>query len=302
MVRARRGVAAVAFLAVAFFAGLPVAPTVAAPVPAEAATVPAPVPSHSATVTGYDLVGSDGGVFSFGSGAFYGSLPGLGIRVHDVVGMVSSSDHAGYFLVGADGGVFAFGDARFEGSLPGLGIRVHDIVGIVPTSTNAGYFLVGADGGVFAFGDASYEGSLPGSGVQVSDVVSIASTPDNQGYWVLRRQGTVVAFGTAKPYGDFIGDPVPFVAIAAAGQTGYWTVDAGGDVWNWGAPLPGFFGDLNQTPIYDIVSLVPVPTDNLGYWLIGADGGVFAFGDAAMLGSLPALGITVNDVVGAVAV
>jgi len=32
----------------------------------------------------------------------------------------------------------------------------------------------------------------------------------------------------------------------------------------------------------------------------GAHGGVFAFGDATSQGSLPALGVTVNNVVGAV--
>jgi len=37
-----------------------------------------------------------------------------------------------------------------------------------------------------------------------------------------------------------------------------------------------------------------------GYWLIGSDGGIFAFGDAPFVGSLPGLGVSVTDVVGAV--
>jgi hypothetical protein len=37
------------------------------------------------TPSGYRLVGADGGVFSFGDAAFYGSVPGLGIHIHDVV-------------------------------------------------------------------------------------------------------------------------------------------------------------------------------------------------------------------------
>jgi len=40
--------------------------------------------------------------------------------------------------------------------------------------------------------------------------------------------------------------------------------------------------------------------DQLGYWLIGSNGGVFAFGDAPNVGSLPGLGVKVTDVVGAV--
>ena len=38
-----------------------------------------------------------------------------------------------------------------------------------------------------------------------------------------------------------------------------------------------------------------------GYWMIGSDGGVFAFGDAGFLGSLPALDIHISNVVGVVA-
>jgi hypothetical protein len=37
-----------------------------------------------------------------------------------------------------------------------------------------------------------------------------------------------------------------------------------------------------------------------GYWMVGSDGGVFAFGDAGYLGSLPGLHIHVNDIVAVV--
>ncbi len=37
---------------------------------------------------GYNLIGSDGGVFSFGDAVNLGSLPGLGVNVNDVVGAV----------------------------------------------------------------------------------------------------------------------------------------------------------------------------------------------------------------------
>ena len=47
----------------------------------------------------------------------------------------------------------------------------------------------------------------------------------------------------------------------------------------------------------NIVSVVPTP-DGKGYWLIGSDGGVFAFGDATSQGSLPGLGVGVSDIVG----
>jgi hypothetical protein len=37
-----------------------------------------------------------------------------------------------------------------------------------------------------------------------------------------------------------------------------------------------------------------------GYWMVGSDGGVFAFGDAGFVGSLPGIGVHVNDIVAVV--
>jgi len=67
--------------------------------------------------TGYWLVGVDGGVFSFGTAPFYGSLPGIGVvPVGAIVGVAPTPTGGGYWLVGSTGGVFAFGDAGFYGS------------------------------------------------------------------------------------------------------------------------------------------------------------------------------------------
>lgn len=51
---------------------------------------------------------------------------------------------------------------------------------------------------------------------------------------------------------------------------------------------PGYYGDLPaiRVVINDVMGMLPT-TDAKGYWLLGADGGVFAFGDAKYLGSLP---------------
>jgi len=257
----------------------------------------------SASTTGsYDMVGSDGGVFVFpvGGSGFYGSLPGLGIHVNDIVGIVPTSDGRGYWLVGTDGGVFAFGDATYVQSLPGLGVHVNDIAGIVPTSDGKGYWLVGRDGGVFAFGDATYVQSLPGLGVHVNNIVGIAPTITNNGYWLLGSDGAVYALGDAPYYGGAYPSSVPLVGIAeAAGGNGYWLVASNGKVANFGSA--GGYGDLPTLGVSanDVVSIVPTP-DGAGYWLIGRDGGVFAFGDAGFVGSLPGIGVHVSNVVGAV--
>jgi hypothetical protein len=39
----------------------------------------------SASGRGYLLIGSDGGIFTFGDTSFAGSLPGIGVTVHNIV-------------------------------------------------------------------------------------------------------------------------------------------------------------------------------------------------------------------------
>jgi len=257
-----------------------------------------------ASISGYDLVGRDGGVFVFPtnqSGGFYGSLPGLHIHIQDIAGMVPSPNGGGYFLVGQDGGVFSFGDAPFLGSLPGIGVAVHDVKGIVPTRDNRGYFLVGQDGGVFSFGDAPFLGSLPGEGIRVNDVAGLAATPSGQGYWVVAGNGEVYAFGNAVNLGSVTGSASPVTGITSTPDGGgYWIVMQNGSVYDFGDA--GSFGSLSSvgvSPTSPVIGLVPT-ADDRGYWLVGSDGGIFAFGDAPFVGSLPGIGIHVTDVVGAV--
>ena len=87
----------------------------------------APAPAASAAAayppaSGYWLVGSDGGVFSFGDASFYGSMGGTTLN-KPIVGMASTPDGHGYWLVGSDGGVFSFGDASFYGSMGGTALN-----------------------------------------------------------------------------------------------------------------------------------------------------------------------------------
>ena len=174
---------------------------------------------YAYTTPGYLVVGSDGSVYGYGSATVAGTLPALGIHVHNVVGLAPTADDAGYWLVGTDGGIFAFGDAGFVGSLPGLKVHVSNIVGIVPTADGAGYWMVGTDGGVFAFGDAPFVDSLPGLGVRVSNIAALAATTDNNGYWIVGTDGGVFNFGDAPFLGSVPGSGITvnnIVAIVAA--------------------------------------------------------------------------------------
>jgi len=129
-----------------------------------------------------------------------------------------------------------------------------------------GYVMAGSDGAVYSFGDASFYGSVytfgHGSaqswwGYPIVGLADAVNFPYN-GYWLVSLNGVVCNFGV--------------------------DTYAGG---SWGYPGNGCWSTL--TGVTDIVGIAPTK-DDMGYWLIGADGGVFAFGDAAFLGSVYTFG------------
>jgi autotransporter-associated beta strand protein len=71
---------------------------------------PAPAAGH-----GYWLLGSDGGIFTFGDAGFFGSTGAKKLNA-PIIAMAASPDGHGYWLLGSDGGIFTFGDAGFFGS------------------------------------------------------------------------------------------------------------------------------------------------------------------------------------------
>jgi hypothetical protein len=190
----------------------------------------------TSTGGGYWQVDTYGGVFTYGDAKFYNSLPGIGVRVTDIMGMARTPDNGGYWLVGSDGGVFAFGDAPFAGSLPGLNIHVTNIVGMAVTPSGQGYWLVGSDGGVFAFGDAPFYGSMGGQPLN-APVVDMDTTPDGHGYWMTAEDGGVFAFGDALFYGSMAGKPlnghITGMSATPTGK-GYWLNGCDGGIFAFG--------------------------------------------------------------------
>src|SRR5690606_24128674 len=118
--------------------------------------------ARTANGGGYWIVASDGGVFSFGNALFYGSLPGVGVNVNNVIGICARPQGDGYWLVASDGGVFCFGAAPFHGSMGGQPLN-QPIVGMACKADGNGYWLVGKDGGIFSF-NAPFHGSLGSAG------------------------------------------------------------------------------------------------------------------------------------------
>ncbi len=245
--------------------------------------------------TGYDLVESGGGVFVFGAAPFLGSLPGIGVNVKDVVGIVSTSDGGGYWLVASDGGIFSFGDANFYGSTGAIHLN-RPIVGIAATPDGKGYWLVASDGGIFSFGDAAFYGSTGAIHLNKA-IVGMAATPDGGGYWLVASDGGIFTFGDAAFYGStgaiHLNKPIVGMTLTPSGH-GYWLVAADGGIFTFGdAPFFGSTGNIRLNS--PIVGMTPTP-DGRGYWFTASDGGVFSYGDAPFFGSLGGRGV--DDVVG----
>jgi ribosomal protein L24E len=213
------------------------------------------------------LVSSDGGVFAFGSAAFYGSTGSLQLN-QPVVGMAPTPNGRGYWLVASDGGVFAFGDAGFYGSMGGKPLN-KPIVGIAATPDGKGYWLVASDGGVFAFGSAGFDGSMGGKQLN-APIVGMAAA--SSGYWLVAADGGVFAFGQAPFSGSLGGQTLnaPIVGMASAPEgDGYWLAGADGGVFAFGDAV--FHGSLVNSgtppPQYPIGSIAAEPNGG-GYWLL----------------------------------
>ena len=232
---------------------------------------------------GYDMVGSDGSVYSFGQVAELGDLAGERLA-KPVVGMTLRSNGLGYWLSASDGGVFSFGDAGFFGSTGAVRL-VKPVVGMASTPDGKGYWLVASDGGVFSFGDARFFGST-GAVRLVKPVVGMASTPDGKGYWLVASDGGVFSFGDARFFGSTgavrLVKPVVGMASTPDGK-GYWLVASDGGVFSFGDAR--FFGSTGAVRLVKpVVGMASTP-DGKGYWLVASDGGVFSFGDARFHGS-----------------
>jgi len=240
----------------------------------------APCPAGSPSIVAVSAAGMS--VTSSGT-VFDGTkrqMPGMNGRPLDapIVGIAAMPDENGYWLVASDGGVFSFGDAGFYGSMGGKALN-RPIVGMAPSASGDGYWLVASDGGVFAFGDAQFEGSTGGQPLN-APIVGMASTshvaigepvqPAASGYYLVGADGGVFAFGNAQFDGSMGGHPLnaPIVGMAS---TSY--------------------------PASFLYAIMPGAT---GYYLVGADGGIFAFcnapffGSAAGFGDGPAIGIVAS--------
>ncbi len=241
------------------------------------------IPGGGSGGSGYRFVASDGGIFTFGSAPFHGSMGATKLN-KPIVGMAGTPSNNGYWLVASDGGIFSFGDAAFFGSTGAIKLN-SPIVSMAAHPSGQGYWFVAADGGIFSFGSAKFFGSMGGTPLS-KPVVGMASTPSGNGYWLVASDGGIFSFGDAKFYGSTgamkLNKPIVGMDRTASGL-GYRFVASDGGIFTFGdAKFLGSTGDikLNQP----IVGMAKTRTGD-GYWLVASDGGIFSFGDAPFYGS-----------------
>ncbi len=142
----------------------------------------------AASSPAYDMVASDGGIFSFGDATFYGSMGGTVLN-KPIVGMASTPDGKGYWLVASDGGIFSFGDAQFHGSMGGTVLN-QPIVGIASLSTDP-----------YATGQVGADVSFPQCPYPTINQPGIQAFPTNTGVGVVgvNFEAVDITPGTAFP-------------------------------------------------------------------------------------------------------
>jgi hypothetical protein len=210
------------------------------------------------TGSGFWLVASDGGVFSFGAARFHGSTGAMQLW-QPIVGMAATPSGNGYWLVASDGGIFSFGDAHFYGSTGGIHLA-QPIVGMARTPTGHGYWLVASDGGIFSFGDAHFYGSAAPL-FKNGPIVGMAGTPSGHGYELLIADGAVVPYGDAPALNNpSHGATVSAITLSPTG--GYWTLGIDGHVYTTGAQR------VANAPADATAAVAIAPAnDGKGYWV-----------------------------------
>lgn len=144
------------------------------------------------------------------------------------------------------------------------------------------------DGAVHAFGAA------PPVAATAGPAVALDSAPGG-GLWLLRADGIVEVRGSARHFGNVhLGSLAPGEHVASisglADGSGYWVFTDRGRAMAFGAAPKGL-GDVSHLALNGpIVASTATPTGR-GYYMIGSDGGVFAFGDAAFRGSMGGAGL-----------
>jgi hypothetical protein len=115
----------------------------------------------------------------------------------------------------------------------------------------------------------------------------MSSAPGGAGYWLVASDGGVFAFGKARFMGSLGGIALAAPIIGMTPQPsadGYRLVGSDGGVFDFGAAR--YYGSLPAQHVADpqVTDIAASVTGN-GYYLLNAQGRIWAFGDAPNLGN-----------------
>ena len=161
---------------------------------------------------------------------------------------------------------------------------------LAATPHGKGYWIATPDGGVFSTA-TRFHGSLVGTVTLDAPITGIASTPDGGGYWMVGADGGVFAEGMRPSWDRWAASP------STPRSAGSWPPRPG-TATGWSPEMAG--SSLSVTPPTWAPWAGPTstqassawrPSSGHGYWLVGSDGGIFAFGDAPYDGSVAGLAL-----------
>ena len=191
--------------------------------------------------------------------------------------IVATADGKGYWLVAGDGGIFSFGDAGFYGSMGGKPLNA-PVVGIAPTPDGKGYWLVASRRRRLRL----RRRRLPG--------LDGRPAPQRHRWWGWPPTGPPAATGWWRPTAGIFSFERPFY-----GSTGSLAAQPAGerdgrDQQRQRLLVRGLrrrhlrlrrrrFPRERREPARSTPrsSGWPPTTSTGGYWLVGADGGVFSY-------------------------
>ena len=148
-----------------------------------------------------------------------------------------------------------------------------------------GYWLFTGLGNVYASAGARGFGSPAAKHAKQPAVVGMAATPDGGGYWMVGASGRIWAFGDAGHLG-WTPRREPVRGIGADPAGGYWLFTTSGTIHHAGRARSFGSPAAHHARNPQIVGMAAT-ADGRGYWMAGATGRIWAFGDAAHLGWSP---------------
>jgi len=248
---------------------------------------------------GYWVCDNFGRVYAFGDARIQTKTSAEGFS-HRTNAMAATPTGDGYVLLEADTGrIHYYGDAPVGLGNVAAGFAWNSIS---INATNDGILVTSRFGNAQTLGTVTDNGGT--ESISSADLAFrggdgvIDSRPGADGYWILDRDGIVFNFGDAQHFGNATetlleGEHWTYIVPTSTGN-GYWilglagTVEAMGDAVDFGGIPSAHYDEFTY---WDSAqnsriswAMAPAP-DDIGYWLIYADGRIVPFGDAFFYGS-----------------